>query len=157
MLTALAKLLLGAALIIVIAASATAKPLGNAKRAAEHRVTQTVPRAGTRREILARILAGSGIVVEWRNKAFANEPISGHFDGPIEEAASRVLARGNFIIAYDMAGAKPRVTRILVLGRGSSRAKLVDLRTKFAGGQRAINPRLYRGPRHRRSLLRTRR
>jgi hypothetical protein len=68
-----------------------------------------------RRVALDRLLP-SDVRVQWSDDALANEVVSGNFRGTQANILRHVLARLNFIVAYD--DSQTRITRIVVLGRG---------------------------------------
>jgi len=67
----------------------------------------------SRREVLDRLFAGTGIEVKWLNAAFANEPISGTFGGDRSAVARVLLSQTNFVIGYDD---KARLARVVIVG-----------------------------------------
>jgi hypothetical protein len=73
----------------------------------------------TRRAILERVLAESGVAVEWRDNSYAEEKIDARYRGSFDQIASWLLARANFVIAYRKNGDAQRMVQIIVLGRGA--------------------------------------
>ncbi len=72
----------------------------------------------TRRQVVERLFAASGVTVNWLDTAHAAELIEGRHVGSLEEIVSRLLSRTDYIIAYDMSGSEPRMTSVVVHGRG---------------------------------------
>ena len=68
----------------------------------------------TLREALALIFNGSSVVVEWQDGAMADQIVKGHYEGSIQQIAMGLMARTDFIIAYDDGGG---IARIAVMGR----------------------------------------
>jgi hypothetical protein len=125
--------------LLLVAAVAIACHIGIASAqeppAAINITQETENLAGTRRQILARAFADTGVTVEWFDKSFADEVIKSDNETSPQAMVSQVLARANFVIAYDMRESEPRITRILVLGRGLPSAKAAELQVRF-GAQR---------------------
>jgi len=131
------RLLLAAIAIALWAPGAGARELAYATTAAPESEAAVETHGGTRRQILERAFAGSGVTLEWFDKKFADEAIEGGGDVTVETAATRLLARTNYIIVYDTSRDEPRMTRLLVLGRGLPSAKAAELQGKLA----ALRPR----------------
>ena len=76
-------------------------------------------RGASRQQALERLLADSGIELQWRDFAVANEAISGTFKGTSVSVARRLLAQTNFVVVYDEANGFPRITRVVIMGRST--------------------------------------
>jgi len=76
-----------------------------------------------RREVLNRLLTSKAIVLEWVDQAFADERISGAFNGSIDGVLQRLLAQADFVAAYDREGGTSRITRLTIVGKTSSTSK----------------------------------
>ena len=70
----------------------------------------------TRREILRRLFADTGISLDWWNQPFAEELITGTFQGPPSRVAGQLLSQANFVIVYRLSGERPEISRLLILG-----------------------------------------
>src|SRR5262249_43853412 len=73
-------------------------------------------RSVTRREILRRLFADTGISLDWWNQPFAEELITGTFQGPPSRVAGQLLSQANFVIVYRLSGERPEISRLLILG-----------------------------------------
>jgi hypothetical protein len=76
-------------------------------------------RGASRREAVTRLFAPSATVIEWRNAAFADQPVSGRFVGTLTEVARRLLDGGDYVIVYHLRRDQPTVARVVVLGPSS--------------------------------------
>jgi hypothetical protein len=56
----------------------------------------------SRREVLSRLFAGTDIEVKWVSSAFADEPMSGRFNGTSAAVARQLLGQTNFVIVHDV-------------------------------------------------------
>jgi hypothetical protein len=72
-----------------------------------------------RREVLERLLAGTGIGLTWVNPSFAEQPITGTFQGPREAVARQLLGETDFIIGYN---GKSEVERVVIVGSAGKTA-----------------------------------
>lgn len=72
----------------------------------------------TRRQVVERLFAASRVTVNWLDTAHAAELIEGRHVGSLEEIVNRLLSRTDYVIAYDMSGSAPRMTSVVILGRG---------------------------------------
>jgi hypothetical protein len=68
----------------------------------------------TLREALALVFDGSGVVIEWRDSAAADQIIKGQFAGSAHEVATGLMSRTDFVISYDGEGS---IARIVITGR----------------------------------------
>ena len=66
-----------------------------------------------RRDVLDRLFADTGIEFKWLSSSFAGEPISGQFTGAPSSVVRQLLAKTNFVIAYDD---ESRVSRVIIVG-----------------------------------------
>lgn len=66
-----------------------------------------------RRDVLDRLFADTGIEFKWLSSSFAAEPISGQFNGAPSSVVRQLLAKTNFVIAYDD---KSRLSRVIIVG-----------------------------------------
>jgi len=98
-------------------------------------------RGATRRQVLERVFAGSGVIIEWSDKTFAAEKIERRYRGSLDEIASDLLARANVVIAYDTVAGEPRMVRVLVLGRSALSPKAVPLQSTLSGRRRQTSAR----------------
>ncbi len=73
----------------------------------------------TRRQVVERLLATSGIAVDWLDPAYAAELIKGRYVGSLEEIVDWLLSSTSYVAAYDMSGSAPRMTGVVIHG-GSS-------------------------------------
>jgi hypothetical protein len=69
-----------------------------------------------RREILRRLFADSGISLDWWNQSFAEELISGTFQGPPSRVAGQLLSQADFVIVYRLSEERPEISRLIILG-----------------------------------------
>ena len=74
----------------------------------------------TRRKVVERLFAASGVAVTWTDTTLAEELIGGRYIGSREKIVNRLLSDTNFIIAYDLSGNEPRMTSVLILGSDMS-------------------------------------
>jgi hypothetical protein len=74
-------------------------------------------RETSRREVLDRVFAHSGVEITWLNAAFGDELITGTFSGTPSAVARRLLAQTNFVMIYG-GDDKSRVSRVLIIGKG---------------------------------------
>lgn len=77
-------------------------------------------RGATLGQILDRLFAERGIPVEWHDEALVGKEIEGSFSGPIDEVMQRLLINENYIASTTGADGKTRISRLIILGRGSS-------------------------------------
>ncbi len=70
-----------------------------------------------RRDVLERLFADRGIKLEWLDRAFADESISGTFKGTPTSVARHLLDRANFVIVYGRKDDTFQISRIVVIGR----------------------------------------
>jgi hypothetical protein len=122
---------------------------GQGKPAPEtgHNGTMAIDSGGaTRREVLARLFAGSEVEIEWRNKALGDEKVWGHLSGPPAELVRSLLARGSYLAVYDTGDKEPRLARIVIFGSdppsgarstGVASSARQDARTSEAARRRA--------------------
>jgi hypothetical protein len=73
-----------------------------------------------RQQVFEQLFAHSGIKLQWRDLALANEPISGTFRGTLASVTRQLLAQTDFVIFYGRRDRKVRITRLLVIGRSAS-------------------------------------
>ena len=74
-----------------------------------------------RRDVIARIVPGRDVAIDWLDDALAEEPINGEYRGQIEQVLTELLDRSNFIIAYKKNGETWQISRILIAGPVSAR------------------------------------
>jgi hypothetical protein len=73
----------------------------------------------SRRAVLDRLFANTGIEFNWLNPSVADELISGKFNGTLSGIARQLLAQTDFVLVYDGAD-KVRIARVLIVGRARS-------------------------------------
>jgi hypothetical protein len=81
----------------------------------------------SRREVLDRLLVGRAIELEWIDTVFADERISGAFKGTTDSVLQRLLAQSDYVVVYDRKGDKPRIARLIIVGKASSPSKSAGL------------------------------
>jgi hypothetical protein len=70
----------------------------------------------SRRDVLDRLLADTGIEVRWISSSFGDERISGKFSGPRASVARQLLAQANFVLVHGDGDQTSRVVRVVVVG-----------------------------------------
>ena len=80
-----------------------------------------------RREVVDRLLAGRGILLEWLDDAQADEPVTGVFNGSADAVLQRLLAQTNFVVVYDRSGDQPRISRLTILGKAAKQQRPAEL------------------------------
>ena len=83
----------------------------------------------SRREVMERLFAETGIELKWISAASAKELITGKFSGTRADIARQLLSQTNFVIGYDD---KSRLARLIIVGpatRDQSSAALTALTT----------------------------
>jgi hypothetical protein len=90
-----------------------------------------------RREVLNRLFAEAGIELKWLDAVFADELITGTFNGTPFSVARQLLARTNFVIAYDD---NARVARVVVVGPASGEQASPGLAAIAAAMQPSSQP-----------------
>ena len=70
----------------------------------------------TRRKVVERLFAASGVVVKWTDTTHAEDLISGRYIGSREKIVNRLLSPTNFIVAYDLSAGEPRITSVVIVG-----------------------------------------
>lgn len=93
----------------------------------------------SRREVLDRLFAGQDIKLDWVNTAVADEHISGSYGGSLSQVTRQLLGALNFILVYDGVAQESRLTRVVIVGRGSGVAS-PSLAVLEAAMQRAGRP-----------------
>ena len=86
----------------------------------------------SRREVLQRLLQSRAIEVEWVDAAYADERISGAFNGSPDAVLQRLLAQTDFVAAYNRDGGLSRITRLIIVGKATSSSKFVGLQGTIA-------------------------
>ena len=81
----------------------------------------------SRGEVLSRLVSGKAIELDWVDAAYANERISGVFNGSAEAVLQRLLAQTDFVAVYDREGGGTRLARLIIVGKASSSSKVVGL------------------------------
>jgi hypothetical protein len=96
----------------------------------------------SRREVLDRLFAGQDIKLDWVNAAVANENISGNYGGSLSQVTRQLLGPLNFILVYDGVTPGSRLTRVVVVGRGSGVASpsLAVLEAEMQKAGRPVAP-----------------
>lgn len=79
-------------------------------------------RSATRRQVLEHLLASSGTVIIWLNSVSEKELIEGRHVGSLEEILMWLLSSTNYIIDYDASTNERRMTKVVILARGSRSA-----------------------------------
>jgi hypothetical protein len=79
----------------------------------------------SRREVLQRLLSSKAIELEWVDQAFAEERISGAFNGNTDSVLQRLLTQTDFVAVYGRDGEKPRIVRLIIVGKAASAPKPV--------------------------------
>jgi hypothetical protein len=79
-----------------------------------------------RRDVLQRLLQGRAVEVEWVDPAFADERITGVFSGSADAVLRRLLAQTDFVAVYDGQGGKPRIARLIIVGKATSPGKTLE-------------------------------
>src|SRR5262245_20256527 len=69
-----------------------------------------------RREVMRRLFAGSGVVLDWRSASFADELISGTFQGPPSVVVGQLLKNADFIVVYDRSEDRAEMSRLIIVG-----------------------------------------
>jgi hypothetical protein len=88
-----------------------------------------------RRDVLERLFADRGIKLEWLDRAFADESISGTFKGTPNSVARNLLERANFVIVYGRRDDAFQISRIVVIGRAEKGRVSPGLAAIAAAGQ----------------------
>jgi hypothetical protein len=70
----------------------------------------------SRREVLDRLFAGTGIEIKWVNLSYGDQLISGTFRGEVTAIARQLLARTDFVLVRDRIDEASRITRIVIVG-----------------------------------------
>jgi hypothetical protein len=83
-----------------------------------------VASGATRRELLKRLFADDEIRIQWRNPAFADQPIDGRYNGSADEIARRLLNNGDYIMAYREQQGRPRIAHIIIFDLGAPPPKV---------------------------------
>jgi hypothetical protein len=86
----------------------------------------------SRREVLHRLLSSKSVVLEWVDQAFANERISGAFNGSIDAVLQGLLAQTDFVAVYDRDGGKSRIARLIIVGKAASPSRSAALQGTIA-------------------------
>ena len=81
----------------------------------------------SRREVLHRLLNSKAVELEWVDRAYADERISGAFNGSTDAVLQRLLAQTDFVAVYDRDGGKARIARLIIVGKAASPSKSVGL------------------------------
>lgn len=76
-----------------------------------------------RREVLDHLFSNRGISLSWVDKAAADEPISGSFSGSPDVVAKQLLAPLDFVLGYEQTESKPKIVRVVIVGRSSKQAR----------------------------------
>ena len=98
----------------------------------------------SRREILRQLFADSGIALDWWNQSFAEELISGTFQGPPSRVAGQLLSHADFVVVYR--GEQREISRLIILGPAATE----QAAAKLSGIDAAMRP---SAARHRRLAL----
>jgi hypothetical protein len=80
-----------------------------------------------RRDVLQRLVQGRAVELEWVDPTFADERITGVFNGSADAVLQRLLAQTDFVAVYDRQGGKPRIARLIIVGKAASPGKAVTL------------------------------
>jgi hypothetical protein len=78
----------------------------------------------SRRDVMERLFAGTGIALKWTNPAFADAPISGQWNGTRAAVVRQMLTGTNFVIEYDD---KARLSRVIIVGPAATDAEPASL------------------------------
>ena len=73
-----------------------------------------------RRDVLQRLVQGRAVELEWVDPAFADERITGVFNGNVDAVLQRLLAQTDFVAVYDRQSGKPRIARLIIVGKAAS-------------------------------------
>lgn len=87
----------------------------------------------TRREVLSRLLRSEAVELEWGDSALAEERITGAFKGTIEAVLQRLLAQTDYVVIYANDGARPRIARLIILGKGGAPSQTIELPKPIPG------------------------
>jgi hypothetical protein len=85
-----------------------------------------------RRDVLQRLVQGRAVELEWVDPAFADERITGVFNGSVDAVLQRLLAQTDFVAVYDRQAEKPRIARLIIVGKAASPGKAVTLQGTIA-------------------------
>jgi hypothetical protein len=88
-----------------------------------------------RRDVLDRLFADTGIEIKWLSSSFAAEPISGQFNGAPSSVVRQLLAKTNFVIAYDD---ESRVSRVIIVGPATGEQASAGVAAIAAAVQRHV-------------------
>ena len=81
----------------------------------------------SRREVLQRLLSSKAIELEWVDPVYADERISGAFNGNADTVLQRLLAQTDFVVVYNRDGGISRVARLIIVGKAASPSKSAGL------------------------------
>lgn len=77
--------------------------------------------ATPRRSVIERLFAGRDVVFEWRDAAFADEPVSGLFRGTLTSVTRQLLGESNYVMRYVAGeGDQRRPSRLVIMGKAKS-------------------------------------
>jgi hypothetical protein len=93
-----------------------------------------------RRDVLQRLVQGRAVELEWVDPAFADERITGVFNGNVDAVLQRLLAQTDFVAVYDRQGGKPRIARLIIVGKAASSGKAVTLQGTIAPAPQSPGP-----------------
>jgi hypothetical protein len=99
-----------------------------------------------RRDVLQRLVQGRAVELEWVDPAFADERITGVFNGSADAVLQRLLAQTDFVAVYDRQGGKPRIARLIIVGKAASPGKAVTLQGTIAPSSQSPGPPGSTGP-----------
>jgi len=81
----------------------------------------------SRREVIDRLFAGSGIEIKWISPGFAEDRIGGKFSGKAVEVLRQFLAHTNFVIVHNGSGEASRIVRLVIVGPAKGGGSSADL------------------------------
>jgi hypothetical protein len=99
-----------------------------------------------RRDVLQRLVQGRAVELEWVDPAFADERITGVFNGSVDGVLQRLLAQTDFVAVYDRQAGKPRIARLIIVGKAASPGKAVTLQGTIAPALQSPGPPSATGP-----------
>jgi hypothetical protein len=97
----------------------------------------------SRREVVARLLQGKAIEVEWIDLSLADERINGVFKGKLDSVLQLLVAKINSVVVYDRHSDKTRISKIIFVGKPTAQLKSsepVEIETGKAGAGRTEPP-----------------
>lgn len=85
-----------------------------------------------RQLVVTKLFGETDVEFVWKSAAFAAEQISGRYVGTREQIMEKMLAKADFIIAYDMTGSEPRISRVVIRASnlGSSNDGVLQTKTE---------------------------